>query len=221
MTDITEAMSGADKAGAVVLAVAEQDFVNATSSYLQRGGTIERARMLLDEAAEKLPGNGRTGIANGSLKVGAETGQPNRDGADQGCVAENGQVAGVRPVREPSKDQRAAAKRVANTAAKSILDTFKITMRQGSVVPIGDMQIGSLRRIAEWHNKKAWVSGKEAEVLYILADKAARQAHLPDGAVVRDVFGVADVTQVIEEATKIADYQRKITTVVKEIRADA
>lgn len=113
-------------------------------------------------------------------------------------------VAPLPAAREPSKTEVASMGRARLMAARTVLDTFTITMRQGSKVPIGDIPVASYGRLLAAAGKRAWVSSREYNLLFLLKEAAGKQAHIPQGALTRDVFGPDAVKEQIDTATALA-----------------
>ncbi len=122
----------------------------------------------------------------------------------------------ARPVREPNQTERASALRAAKAVAESVYDTFKITDRQGSRLAVGDVLASRWASIAKHTGKRAWVGGRESELAIILDAYVSKQAHVPDDAKTRDIVPKDVLEAAIAEAAKVADYQRRISSIVQE-----
>jgi hypothetical protein len=195
MADKTTIATAFETAG---LKPEENAFLLALARFLNNGGTRERAHRLID-----LPSRGQNphvrkdhaiGASGPATPVAAE-GQPN-------CADKAKDVQP--PPRPPSAAAKAAAGKAAKMAAQSVLDSFKITMRQGSKVAIGDIPIASYPLLLRGAEKRAWVSSREHLLIKLLKDEADKQAHIPEGALTRDIFKVADVAAKIDAATTLA-----------------
>ncbi len=142
-------------------------------------------------------------------------------GADQSFV--DAQTVPVRPSREPTSVQRKAEAKVAELVATSVMDTFKITERQGTRTAIGDVPATEKAwlRIAARTGKGAWVSGRESEFATIMAAHMTKQVYIPPGSKTRDVVNVDMAEAAIAESAKIAGAQRRITSIVQEVAHNA
>ena len=108
------------------------------------------------------------------------------------------------PSREPSEVQIRAAGKVAKAAAQTALDTFSITLRQGSRQMVGDILVSSYPTLVRRLNKRRWVSDREYNLVYLLNEKAEKFAHIPPGHTTRDVFSADDVKGMIKIAAALA-----------------
>lgn len=97
------------------------------------------------------------------------------------------------------------------TIVKSIFDDFKVTRRQGSREPIGDILMASLSRLAKHNDKRAYVNDRERAVYCQILSWAEKQAHIPKDARVRDVLDVKLLKSFIEAAIEVADARARIT----------
>lgn len=213
-----------EKAG---ISPVEVEFQASIAKFLNNGGSIERAYALLDAAAEKLPGEGLSRDAGNGHCDPAPSRQPNDEiegkqtAAHQGPMiprpasspdrGSEGQNFGAHqgqnwraPSREPNAAQRKAAASVAKKVATTVLDTFSITERQGSKTPIGDVPVSSYGRLLATLGKRAWVSSREYNLIYLLKTEADKQGHIPQGALTRDIFDVKSVEDKISTATDLA-----------------
>lgn len=153
-------------------------------------------------------------LSDATQGVSAPSSPQKRDGL--GRATDVAQANLARTSREPSKSYR---KTMVEAKRKlTVMDTFQITERlsgggsAGHKMAIGDVPISSLGRIAKRQSKAAWVNAREAELVFILNGKAQKQAHIPRGSKVRDIFDVPAVQLAIDEATKVATYQQRIST---------
>lgn len=156
-----------------------------------------------------------------------DRGQPQREtqvvSAPSSIASETGHVkcdahqGTARPAREPTTVQHETDARVAKLVAVSVMDTFKVTERQGTRTSIGDLPVRRLAQLARQVGKKAWVGGREAELLLICDAYVKKQARVPAEALVRDILSVDLVNAAIDKAAEIAGLQRRITTIIHEV----
>ena len=218
----------ADSAGLVEV-VGETQIRVACLGYLERVA----ADMNNSESGGHPNGDARRRSAPDSPKRGADGGQisgdaqswpastaPQQIANGEGHATRDAHTAIARPVREPSKGQIAAAKRVGDKLATSIMDTFKITERQGSRIAVGDVKAHSWGRMAKSNAKSTWVRARETELCIIMSAFVNKQAHVPKDANTRDIVSADAMKSAIAESAKIADYQSRITSVIQEIAHD-
>lgn len=79
----------------------------------------------------------------------------------------------------------------------AVMSGFYITERQGSRTPLEEIRVDSLARRREWLGKRAAGSAVEYNVLWLLEQQARKQAFIPKGALLPDVFGADDLRQTI------------------------
>ncbi len=198
-------------------------------------GYLERVAADMNNSASggHFAGDIHPGPAPDSPKSGADGGQSSRDAQTgvastapqpiangEGLSPSDARAPAARPVREPSKGQREAAKRVGDKLATSVLDTFKITERQGGRTAVGDLRAHGLGPMWKQRSKRVWVGAREVELIRILDSLIGKHAHVPQDALVRDVLSAQVVEGAIMESGKIADYQGRITSVILEIAHD-
>lgn len=135
-------------------------------------------------------GDGEDQGSVGNLQCSADVvSEPHRGGTDQKNHVTH--HAGVRPVREPSAGAKAASAHAWRET--TFLDTFKLRMPSGGDIAIGDVLISTALRLASWNAKQAWIHDKQSGLLASVAEYAARQANIPDGAKIRDICTEAQV----------------------------
>lgn len=88
----------------------------------------------------------------------------------------------------------------------SILDTFRVTARQGSRTPIGDVYISSVGQWAERMGKNAYVNARERELMLMIHAACSKQARIPADAKVRDIFSAEEILGFINTAGGVAKH---------------
>ena len=191
---------------------------------------MEAMRALLSVPAgdmQGMPGEGHMTSASQGHAASAPARQQNGGGAGQIEVADEGQLASARPspqsrevgaivavlkgqdslapAREPSAAQRRAKGRAVLKAAETVMDSFRITMRQGSMEAVGDIQISRYPSLLRQLKKRRWVSDREFNLIYLLHHKAAKYSQMPEGHTTRDVFKAAEVEDMIKVASALSD----------------
>ena len=109
------------------------------------------------------------------------------------------------PAREPSAAAVAAKGRAVLKAAETVMDSFRITMRQGSMEAVGDIRVSRYPALLRQLGKRAWVSSREFNLIYLLNKKASKFSQMPEGHTTRDVFKASEVEDMIEAASALAD----------------
>jgi hypothetical protein len=189
----------------------EARFRVALAEYLNNGGTVARARELVDAAAERMGSEGQTiGAAKADLRApsspranddakGQSTAaddaaepmpaasSPERNGAGQQKVADKAGFDVPRPV---SALYVAAAKIGAKQLATTVLDSFKV--RDGR--PIGDVRIGELETMRT-------ANVREAAVLR----QIQRLGYADANMTVRALVDHDTLAKMIQKAAEIAD----------------
>lgn len=90
---------------------------------------------------------------------------------------------------------------------QTLLDTFRVTDRQGSRIPIGDIYLASVDTWAERMGRNAWINARERELMLMISAAAATKvAYRPSDARVRDVFTETELMEFIERAGGIAKH---------------
>lgn len=112
----------------------------------------------------------------------------NRGGADLQSSAPH--VMSVRPVREPSIHDRAAAGRIARTITLTIFDSFKVRDGRG----IGDVRWGQLKSLRSTDLMSASV-----------IDQLMKHTQAPHDTRVRDAVKASDLQRMIQRAAEVAD----------------
>ncbi len=187
---------------------------------------MEAMRALLSVPAEDMHGNAGAGSP---MPQGQKNLAPvqNGDGAGHHASADEGQPASARPSpqsreagaisrlskgqgvhapsREPSAAAVAAKGRAALRSAQTVLDSFRITMRQGSMEAVGDIRVSRYPSLLRQLGKRAWVSSREFNLIYLLNQKALKYSQMPDDHTTRDVFKASEVEDMIEAASALAD----------------
>ena len=113
------------------------------------------------------------------------------------------------PVPRPRQVKHHAV--ATQTVAKSIFDEFKVTLRQGSRVEIGDIYFAGLPSLVKQSGKRAWISDRENEIFRQILSWSRIQAHIPKGSRIRDVMDVKTLEAFIEGAAMSADIKAKLT----------
>lgn len=175
------AMSSAfEKAG---YSKADMILFTAATTYLQSGGTVDRAAEVFAEAYKRLRGDQL--VRDSHSNPVAST----ANGAGQHNVAPR--TMGARAAREPSAQERAASGAVARTVAITVLDTYRI--RDGRC--IGDVSYGEIERLRTANASEAAVFDQILKHV-TSADHAAK---------VRDLIKVKDLQRFIQNAARLAD----------------
>ncbi len=212
----------------------EGDTVRAARALWRELGADQELRMsamiaILGAVADDMqgmPGEGHTGGASDGHRSGAPSRQPNGGGAGPGSGADGGHTQAARPSpqsretgailempkglsrtapsREPTATDIEAAGDVARQAARTVLDSFRITMRQGSKQAVGDIEVARYPGLLRQLGKRAWVSSREFNLIYLLNERAQKFAHVPAGHTTRDIFNADDVETMIGIATALA-----------------
>lgn len=178
------ALAGAFEKAGVFPRDAELDV--AIAKYLNAGGSIEGARLRLDEAEKKL-GDGHCRRVGDDQSSYASSDR-SRDGHDK--LAQSGRYTNAAPAREPSAGQRAAAANVRNVVSITVLDTFKI--RDGRA--IGDVRFGEVERLRA-------ASAMEAAIF----ERIQQHAVANSDAKIRDVITPKQFQRIQQLASEDAD----------------
>ena len=94
---------------------------------------------------------------------------------------------------------------------KSLLDEFKVTLRQGSRVSYGGVRLASLPRMYRQYGKGIWVKEREREVVRQTIELGKKQSYLPEDAEVRDLLDDKTLDMFIKKAMLVADGKASIT----------
>ena len=184
---------------------------------------------ILDAVSEDMhgmPGAGHISVADEGPAMNAPARQQNGDGAGLDHHSDEGQPSLARPspqsreagaircvpagrilpapAREPSAAAVAAKGRAVLMSAQSVLDTFRITERQGSMTAIGDVKISSYGRLMRTLGKRSWVSSREYNLICLLKAEADKIAYIPEGFTARDIFDTKLVEEKIRMASQLA-----------------
>ncbi len=169
------------------------------------------AMMAFHDAVEAdmqgMSGKGQWKSADSGQFDDAQPRQQNGGGAGRGGFADNGQLEHARPSptsKGPSKAAIKAAGYVAKKASQNVLDSFRITMRQGSMEAIGDIRISRYPALLRSLGKRTWVSSREFHLIYLLNMAASKYPQLPAEHTTRDVFTAAEVAEMVKAAADLA-----------------
>ena len=112
------------------------------------------------------------------------------------------------PAPRPRQPKHHAA--ASEVLTKSLLDEFKVTLRQGSRVTYGGVRLASLPRMYKQYGKGIWVKEREREVLRQTIELAKKQSYLPEDAEVRDLLDDKTLDMFIKKAMVVANGKASI-----------
>ena len=99
------------------------------------------------------------------------------------------------------------------TIVRSQMDSYMITLRQGSRLAIGDMPVSRLAAYVAHSYRHALTSIEENEVVRHVLETVKAQAHVPAGAKVREVMDPKELDRIINAAQMLARFRQKITVI--------
>lgn len=169
-------------------------------------GAAQKGHATDAPAHTEQPGTGQTGNAQAGHRAAsrsrlANAGKPaSETGAVEGLPKGH---ANSSPAREPSRGAVTAAAMVARKAAQTVLDTFHITERNGAKTAVGDIRLDRCGTLLRTLGKRAWVSEREYNLIYLLKREADKFPSLPTDGRVRDVFTAEQVAATIKAAADL------------------
>lgn len=159
----------------------------------------ESARRLLEQAYKQVRGGNASGA-----------GQKHPDTHASGARATNPDAVAIPSPPKGQLPAAAASGPIISDAMKrvvrlSILDTFRITDRQGSRIPIGDISISAVHSHAERMGRNSWINARERELMLMISAAAGGMAYRPETKV-REIFSGEQIKRFIEQAGGIAKH---------------
>lgn len=189
--------------------------------YLNAGGTIDRARAVVDGIAEEMLGAGHVSTADEASSALPVAKQTNGDGTGRGPGAdtgrsfharpsptyrERGAVPGVpkghtslAPAREPTNAQNAAMLAARTASAKAVLDLGWIG---SAAIPGGpayvDLRVGDLPGMIERQIRESATHTRSAMVLRLMEQECAKRPTADASQTVLDVVGAKAIRRIAQ-----------------------
>jgi hypothetical protein len=167
----------------------EVRFYVALSEFLNKGGSVERAHALIDEAAKRMGSEGQNRLSSNGRPPAADTSRTH-DRAGPQSLADKAQAAMPRPV---SHIYLTAARKGAQHIALTVLDSFKV--RDGRA--IGDLPWSGLNRLIGMNTR-------EASVLRMVRDNIGGMPADPNTPL-RDLIEAEELERIIQKAAELQD----------------
>lgn len=179
----------------------EMRFLTDLSRYLNNGGTVPRAHVLVDEAAQRMPGEGQVGPASKeAICVAPSSRQPIASGEGHVSAAPKSASLTLPPAREPSPSAIAAMREARKSAAVTVLTVFDTYRLRGRI--IGDIARGDIPMMKRACDKDIQTGRREMAMLTLLETELGR-GH-PD-IKVREQIGEKALQRLIQKAAEMAD----------------
>lgn len=135
---------------------------------------------------------------------GQQTGDAHHEYAADRLAGTGGQGESVTHQKSASPPAPQDHVHASAVVAQSVLDTFRITERQGGKMAIGDLPVSAYARYIRSFGKRAWAFSREYTLVKLLAVEAGKNAHIPEGALTRHIFSAEEMIGLIRTATELA-----------------